>query len=33
MDTFKDKIEFDRMEARGSCPWMVWTNGNSHWAH
>jgi glucose-1-phosphate cytidylyltransferase len=24
MDTFKDKISFDRMEARGSCPWMVW---------
>lgn len=24
MDTFKDKIAFDRMEARGSCPWMVW---------
>jgi glucose-1-phosphate cytidylyltransferase len=24
MDTFKDKIEFDRMEARGNCPWMIW---------
>jgi len=24
MDTFKDKINFDRMEARGTCPWMVW---------
>jgi glucose-1-phosphate cytidylyltransferase len=24
MDTFKDKISFDRMEARGHCPWMVW---------
>jgi glucose-1-phosphate cytidylyltransferase len=24
MDTFKDKISFDRMEARGDCPWMVW---------
>ncbi len=24
MDTFKDKIAFDRMEARGDCPWMVW---------
>jgi glucose-1-phosphate cytidylyltransferase len=24
MDTFKDKIAFDRMEARGKCPWMVW---------
>ncbi|HVW69540.1 MAG TPA: sugar phosphate nucleotidyltransferase [Steroidobacteraceae bacterium] len=32
MDTFKDKISFDRMEARGQCPWMLWgrhpaTNG------
>ena len=26
MDTFKDKITFDRMEARGKCPWMVWKN-------
>jgi len=24
MDTFKDKISFDRMEARRECPWMVW---------
>jgi glucose-1-phosphate cytidylyltransferase len=24
MDTFKDKISFDRMEARGQCPWMIW---------
>jgi glucose-1-phosphate cytidylyltransferase len=24
MDTFKDKIGFDRMEARGECPWMTW---------
>jgi glucose-1-phosphate cytidylyltransferase len=24
MDTFKDKIEFDRMEARGDCPWAIW---------
>ncbi len=24
MDTFKDKIEFDRMDARRECPWMVW---------
>jgi glucose-1-phosphate cytidylyltransferase len=24
MDTFKDKISFDRMDARGECPWMVW---------
>ncbi|HKQ13730.1 MAG TPA: sugar phosphate nucleotidyltransferase [Steroidobacteraceae bacterium] len=24
MDTFKDKIAFDRREARGDCPWAVW---------
>lgn len=24
MDTFKDKITFDRLEARGECPWKVW---------
>jgi len=24
MDTFKDKISFDRMDARGDCPWMLW---------
>lgn len=24
MDTLKDKISFDRMEAKGECPWMVW---------
>lgn len=24
MDTFKDKISFDRMEAQGNCPWMIW---------
>jgi glucose-1-phosphate cytidylyltransferase len=24
MDTFKDKIAFDRMDAEGKCPWMVW---------
>ena len=24
MDTLKDKIPLDRMEARGTCPWMVW---------
>jgi glucose-1-phosphate cytidylyltransferase len=24
MDTFKDKITYDRMEGRGDCPWMVW---------
>jgi glucose-1-phosphate cytidylyltransferase len=26
MDTFKDKIEFDRMHARGDSPWAVWLN-------
>jgi len=24
MDTFKDKIAYERMEARGDCPWKVW---------
>lgn len=24
MDTFKDKITYDRMEAQGECPWMLW---------
>lgn len=24
MDTFKDKISFDRMEAQNNCPWMLW---------
>jgi glucose-1-phosphate cytidylyltransferase len=24
MDTFKDKITLDRMEAKGDCPWKVW---------
>ena len=24
MDTFKDKITLERMEARGECPWMLW---------
>jgi glucose-1-phosphate cytidylyltransferase len=24
MDTFKDKISFDRMEALGNCPWKLW---------
>jgi glucose-1-phosphate cytidylyltransferase len=24
MDTFKDKITYDRMEAQGTCPWKVW---------
>jgi glucose-1-phosphate cytidylyltransferase len=26
MDTFKDKITYDRMEAKGDCPWMVWNS-------
>lgn len=29
MDTFKDKIAFDRMEARGDCPWMLWERRDS----
>jgi glucose-1-phosphate cytidylyltransferase len=24
MDTLKDKIDFDRMDARNECPWMIW---------
>jgi glucose-1-phosphate cytidylyltransferase len=24
MDNLKDKITFDRMDAQGKCPWMVW---------
>ncbi len=24
MDTFKDKIAFDRMEGKERCPWMLW---------
>ena len=24
MDTFKDKITYDRMDAKGNCPWKVW---------
>jgi glucose-1-phosphate cytidylyltransferase len=24
MDTFKDKVAFDSMDARGECPWMLW---------
>lgn len=24
MDTFKDKIVYDRMASAGDCPWMVW---------
>ena len=29
MDTFKDKITLDRMEAQGNCPWMVWKGGRA----
>ena len=25
MDTFKDKIMFDRMEGMRDCPWKVWS--------
>lgn len=32
MDTFKDKITLDRMEAQGKCPWMVWKRGNGQGA-
>ena len=27
MDTLKDKITYDRMEAQGKCPWMLWKKG------
>ena len=26
MDTFKDKIRYDRMHGRGECPWEVWNH-------
>lgn len=29
MDTLKDKIAFDRMEARGVCPWMLWKDAEN----
>ena len=29
MDTFKDKITLDRMEAQGKCPWKVWSSENA----
>jgi glucose-1-phosphate cytidylyltransferase len=29
MDTFKDKITLDRMEAQGNCPWMLWKQPKS----
>jgi glucose-1-phosphate cytidylyltransferase len=28
MDTFKDKVTFDRMAGRGECPWMLWNKQN-----
>jgi glucose-1-phosphate cytidylyltransferase len=30
MDTLKDKIALDRMEARGECPWMLWKDNGDH---
>jgi glucose-1-phosphate cytidylyltransferase len=30
MDTFKDKLRFDDMEARGDTPWQVWRSRPSH---
>ena len=27
MDTFKDKIMFDRMHGSGNRPWEIWPNG------
>ncbi|MEY2873330.1 MAG: hypothetical protein RLZZ373_701, partial [Pseudomonadota bacterium] len=33
MDTFKDKITYDRMEGKGNCPWMVWKPGQIEPAH
>jgi glucose-1-phosphate cytidylyltransferase len=30
MDTFKDKINYDRMDAKGDCPWKVWTDPARH---
>ena len=32
MDTFKDKIALDRMEAKGHCPWMTWLPHPAHGA-
>jgi glucose-1-phosphate cytidylyltransferase len=29
MDTFKDKMAFDSMDARGECPWMLWKHERS----
>ena len=26
MDTFKDKVEYDRMASNGKTPWQVWKN-------
>jgi len=27
MDTFKDKMAYERMEGKGECPWKVWERG------
>ncbi len=29
MDTFRDKITLDRMEAQGDCPWMLWKQSST----
>ena len=33
MDTFKDKIGYDRMAGKGDCPWMVWQHERIEPAH
>lgn len=32
MDTFKDKMEFDEMYAKGETPWKVWTDNQTEGA-
>lgn len=29
MDTFKDKMKFEQMEASGNCPWMNWRDSKN----
>jgi len=29
MDTFKDKIMFDRMDGKGNRPWQIWDQKKS----
>ena len=29
MDTFRDKIQYDRMSGSNNCPWMVWKPGKA----